>query len=596
LGTLDGPAPLSRPSGKGQAILGAFVVLAALAHTAGIGALLDLRVHSDETIYLRHGAGLGALALPDASWSPLYCVWYAVLSALEPDGPRLYTLSYVALVTATTGLVYLLLLGLRAHALAAAAGSLAYLLSNAAVAHPHVGLFALLLILAGANVVVRARSEPAAYLAAGVTAALLPFARPEYVVSLGLFVAAGALALVVRRRRGRSAGDLRWAALFVAAVAVPFAAFGNPATGNKQWLSFCGSFLFAQPSYIPAPEPFVFPYNCVVVMPQVFGDADSLPEALVRNPGAVAGHVLANVRTWAALAAVLPFATPLPFLSARGQRAMALAELALVAAALAWAWRARRAGPAPPLMPRALVVFLAVLWPSSTLAALLYYPRPHYLVAQAAFLIVAAAAYVGAARGGAGSALRPGPALAFGLGLLVLTPNHVRGWLGAGRPLPGDAAGQEQVLARRFDAAFAWPRLLGQYWGGRPFVAPVAALEQYRPEAIGEDRATVALLRALGIAGPVTVVAVGDYSTYLAPGHRYVPWMRRKSQGVAELLEAQGADVLVVDRVLRGDYAYAEDWDAFLRDPARHGFARLEVPGTRRVVLVRRVRLPAAGA
>jgi hypothetical protein len=72
--------------------------------------------------------------------------------------------------------------------------------------------------------------------------------------------------------------------------------------------------------------------------------------------------------------------------------------------------------------------------------------------------------------------------------------------------------------------------------------------------------------------------------------------MRRKSQGVAELLEAQGADVLVVDRVLRGDYAYAEDWDAFLRDPARHGFARLEVPGTRRVVLVRRVRLPAAGA
>jgi hypothetical protein len=566
------------------------VVLCAAKYVHSIEAIQDLRVASDETVYLRHGIRLRQLGVLDASWSPLYSVWYYALSWLEPDPARLYSLNYKALVAGTTGALYLLVRALGAYPILAAATSIGYLVSNVPMAHPHVGLFALLVMLLTLAAAVRLVSPGSAHLAAGVGISALVFVRPEYVASLVLFPLWVAFSSLRGFDRPRGRDRVRLIAV-PGVLVLLLLVFGNPVTGSKQWLTFCGSYLFTHPELIPGPGPTAFPYNCLAVVPAIFGGADSLPSAVLRNAPALLEHVWLNIKAYAQLAAVLPFVTPMPFLSAGVQSLAAYLELALLAVAALPLLAARR-GSLRGALPKRFLALASMLCVSSALAALLYYPRSHYLIAQPVLLMACFSGLLAAAtKDNAIAHAGPRGAALCGLLLFLLTPSHASGWslrslAGKGRG-HADLGGRARVLERRFDAAFPSRSLLVQYWLARPFSAPSQQIENYRPVTLLEDRRTLAALRSLTIRSRVNLLSPGDYTAYLPDNYRYVPWMMWLGQPTLRFFDDHPIDVIVVDRIVRADYAHLSEWRALMEAPGEHGFAKVEVPGTQNLLLVR---------
>ena len=154
--------------GQSQAssVLLFFVVLTSIKFVLGIEHIQDVGLW-DETMYLNWGVQLPQRGLPDPSWSPLYSVWYYLLSLIEPDRLRLYYLNYQVLVVSTVAAFYLFLRTLTINPYVSTCAAIWLLLSNVPFTWPFNGLFALLLLLVCLTLVVRVSSEETSYFIVG---------------------------------------------------------------------------------------------------------------------------------------------------------------------------------------------------------------------------------------------------------------------------------------------------------------------------------------------------------------------------------------------------------------------------------------------
>ena len=150
-------------------ILLLFIEIAAVKFTYSIDTITDIFL-SDETVYLQRGVQLKDWGFPKeawaTSWASLYLVWYYLLSLIESDRVLLYYLNYKLLVISTTGLLYLILRGLKVNLFYSAIASCFYLVSNVPAAWPYITLFALLVMLIFLNWAIRLSSEENFYLVA----------------------------------------------------------------------------------------------------------------------------------------------------------------------------------------------------------------------------------------------------------------------------------------------------------------------------------------------------------------------------------------------------------------------------------------------
>jgi hypothetical protein len=192
-------------------------------------------------------------------------------------------------------------------------------------------------------------------------------------------------------------------------------------------------------------------------------------------------------------------------------------------------------------------------------AALLIYPRQHYLMPAAVFATALLAAgpawFPGAAALRDKLNSRPAVLLAAAL-CLVLTPSRVIG--------PG------------VRALFPW---------NRP-----------APAAPSVQRATIETIRRLHVAAPVASLECGYSSAFYAglDGPTVVAWA--KAEGFRQFLTANRIGVIILNEALARDTRFRDDpeFRAFVERPEADGFTVFPVPNTRDRIAVRNDLLPAA--
>jgi hypothetical protein len=332
--------------------------------------------------------------------------------------------------------------------------------------------------------------------------------------------------------------------------------FGNPLGGDRSFVAFSQHYAV---NVAAAKHLKINPWsNYVAIAAADFGTAQSFPEALRRNPRAVLWHASRNAA--AAPRTLVALLVPVLNLSRKfGYVPGALALVAALGGALGLGWRVLRQrlrGEDNRGLVMTGVMLGLVLAPCIS-AAVLIYPRQHYLMPTAIFataLLAASSAWFPRAAA-LHSRLNSRPAVVVAVALcLVLTPSRVLG--------PGGRA------------LFPWNR-------------PAAV-------APSVQRATIDTLRRLHVTAPVASLECGYSSSFYAgmDGPTVVAWA--KADGFRQFVTANGIGVIILNEALARDTRFRDDpeFRAFLDRPEAGGFTLLPVPGTRDRIAVRTDLLP----
>ncbi|MFP2934159.1 hypothetical protein ACLESO_55375, partial [Pyxidicoccus sp. 3LG] len=380
----------------------------------GVEGVLDLGLW-DEADYLHRALLLPVRGLPDPEWGPLYSLWYFALSWVWPDPVDLYYGNTRLLLLLTTLAGYTLLRGVGARPWYALAGAAVHLLSMAPHVLPRPTLLALLVILAALSAAARARSPEGAGVRVGLGLLVASFARPEYFLS---FLLASALlaALLVRlawRERARWPRAARTGAAYALGVLALLAVLGNPFgdTSNRRFFAFCQHFA---DNHVRSTGLAVNAWNeCDRVLRTVFGDADTVGEAALANPGAFLAHLGTNLKRYpgeslklftSGHGGVSPLPGPGPLKREHLGHLLLLAVAVLLPVAVLLWNRNRLAATLRRPRVLAMLAVAGVVQLPVLLSVVLVQPRQHYLVLQGllALAVLAALAAAVARRGPVG--------------------------------------------------------------------------------------------------------------------------------------------------------------------------------------------------
>jgi hypothetical protein len=415
--------------------------------------------YGDEAGYIWWGSLIPEEGLPKAESCPLYCLWYHVLSCVQPDPARRYYLSWQLLVCLLPVSVYLLARavgGTRAVSLLAGFLVLNSGLLNLWTSFPaHLAAVVLLLGTAAAT---RCRSWAWSLAALGVTLLLASYIRPECAVAFLVFCLAGlagVIGVVLRHRPGwwRVAGPVLVVLLLTGA---GLKGIGNPLGDGRSFAAFGQHYAV---NVLTARKDSLDPalYRWQEFCQSAFGKAQTMGEAWKVNRRAVLWHVGVNLR--GLLPSLRWLIRPKLELPPLGQRLLSWGLRAvLVLGFVGLLWRLRSPGE-PPAGRRGLLLALALLSCLSVPAVascLVIYPGARYLLPGVILFVSLALAglvhWRPLRRVAARLDTRAGLVLLAAL-CAVTTPNLAHGWdlqsLGRQRPPPPQFSFQRRVRALR---------------------------------------------------------------------------------------------------------------------------------------------------
>jgi hypothetical protein len=534
----------STPIDRGAALLGLLVVvLANVRYLAGLSELLDPAM-SMEPFYIDLAQRpLSDILARDPAWGPLYALWLKPFRAVLADPLRIYAANVYALSLGLCVAVYFYILVLTRRAAVAGGTALFVLVSDFNVPlFSKIFAFTLIVTLAGLTLseLQSRRDRRMAIAAWGVL--LASYARPElYPSSLCLWIVA--IWFARRDLFALHPPTLGWVVGGSGLMLLVTWFFGTPLwsthhEGDRLFTAFREHFAWnwirwnGQHSYYAA------------IWQREFGAANSILEACLSNPWAVARHVGGNfVGVLQALFGATFDHYPL-FAPAAWPR-LVRAEAWLVAAVILGSIVAVGAGrerrkQALGRYAHVLIIFAAIAaFPIG--GATLIYPRTHYLLVPAVCVLLAGALAV--------SIVLPDFSVRTPLrrGLLVL------------------------VVLALVPAPFVLPTA---YFV--PGKSPVGSLAVTR-----NVTDTVEVIRSLDLAKPVHVLTFTDgIGELLGDGFHEVKVWRRGERSLQAYLEDEHVDVIVT--MERGRESFLIDdpyWQTIQLDPAAAGFAPVETPG-----------------
>jgi hypothetical protein len=533
---------------------------------------------ADEARYLYQGIHLLRDGLPSPQWSPLYAVWYFLVESLLriSDRAQLYLLSFAVLSALNPLLIYIYLRRLLVKPVIALPVAFLFLVSfsNLEII-PYPGKFALLLLLSFL-ILSTFGSERVRWTLAILGLLLISYVRPEYYVSFLLAIASLGLCAVIRIWRHDRIGWRRWwpGALFIAVIIFGlFVVIGNPLAGGRSLTAFKQHFAL---NYVAINNIDIDPWmNFVALSNEAFGRADSIGQAMLANPQMFLAHFQRNAALYTKRLieiSLVPYMRPwlVPAQSAQIVTILvtSLAGVALFLALLMNLVQARRRTwacmrwvppafcdrPNVPDTSRLAFVTLVVMF-TTTVSALLIYPRDHYLQLPAVLLTMLASVFVSNSLDlVVGSRLpltwRYVSLLAVAIACFVVTPSLSTGFL-------------------------------------------------WSPIKKGEPRRdifeTVQLVQSMGIDAPTTVLVPNrwgySFNAYL-DDHLAVLPPTEKTGGFAQFLTDRSLGLVIWPERVAVDPLFADDLEfaSFTGDLSSYDFVAVPVPRSRgeRTVLVRR--------
>lgn len=283
-------------SSKVDLIIIVIILIAGLKFTFGLENTLDITLQ-DESEYLYRGVTLWNTGLPHPSWSPLYVIWYFLISFLEPNKIGLYYLNYKLTVILLPILTYSVLRRSTVSIPVSLIISWLLLVSHAnALTWPRVSHFALLLILATFLFIGHKRSLLWSSLFASMGALLVSYARPEYFLTYALSTLLFVF-LFIRDCKKLEKRYLLGVMAYGLFSALVLAALGLPVTGNRSMFAFGQHFSLNWVHWNASDlDPWV---DWREIISRNFGSPHSILEAFVNNPSAFLIHITHNLLEFA---------------------------------------------------------------------------------------------------------------------------------------------------------------------------------------------------------------------------------------------------------------------------------------------------------
>jgi hypothetical protein len=509
-------------------ILGVLVIVTVwLTITNDVQSVRDIGLN-DEAGYLRFGSDFGQRKLPQAVDSPLYVMWYFVLSWCQSDPVQLYYLNWRLLTLLPAIFLYLFLRTVKVHSLVGCIASCVLVVSRGNLeTAPQVSHLALCTVFGGLAVAQRASIPMLFWGFLALTALITSYIRPEFFV---VFVILGVTTFFLATRQKGQHLQFATLALYVALACALLSTLGFPFNTNNvrgaiafqqhfsvNWVKWAGSTL----------DPWA---NSKQIVEANFGETCSIIDCLRINPPLVFKHV------WSNACSVFPTATALLLYSGRHYTGLVsprlyscfLAALIVFAlsrvrlASLERTWRNN--------LPTGLAILIFLLPPCLT--TVLIYPRDHYLIlSQILFL-----AFV----------------------LLLIRDSSIRSVQG---PLPF------LCVASLFISIHA------------------------RPERVSMNRLpirnTIDFLSSSKFRKKMQLLNQGGICHYL-PNNWTCVELSRKSESYMAFAKKYGINAVLVSKQLEQDPQLRSDpgWVDLVAAPGRLGFTKIAVPNTTRYLLV----------
>ncbi|GAB2782916.1 hypothetical protein GCM10027275_28450 [Rhabdobacter roseus] len=404
----------------------------------------------DETTYLGSGA---AFAIPfpgGVQWGPLYAAWYAFWHLFIPDLLDLYYFNWVLLSILAGLLTFVYYRSFRVSFWISVFCAVLFLFSpqNLPI-NPKISLFPFCLILAALALFNFWKAAlPVRILLLGFVALLCAYCRPEFYISFLLAIGWAAL-VAFRRRPWRGYG---WLVGFLVASTCLHLLFGLPlSTGesNRSNDAFQQHFVINYSDWNGQPQPLTIKEQ-MEVFHGVFGaEVESMSDAFRTKPGLVVKHLFSNFQStfqhnlrnfWAIFFQTL-------FIDWYARARLVLVGLVVLAALFFLDYRKTWRGLVNAFDLTTFGATLLMTLPA-LLAAILVYPRVHYLVFHVLWLFYFTALLFKSVSFREGADVRQVP-LAIRQGVLFLL---LLGWLGIQayqaqrRTLPTPAADNVRYL------------------------------------------------------------------------------------------------------------------------------------------------------
>lgn len=370
----------------------AALLIAALKCTYQLDTVVDIGL-ADESIYLHDGVTLLSHGLPCASYTPLYALWYFLLSLMQPDRVHLYYLNYTILCVLPVLLLYILFRRLQLREVPAFFLSLLFLISSANIpTSPKPSHFFLLVILPFFVTAFALRSTSSVYATLAAAFLLGSFIRVEALLSFFLIIV-WCFYLIARKRlliRTRGERIVVFCVFLSAMLLFIFAGIPGISCGSER-----GFTAFAQHfslNWVRWTGSDANPWtDASRIVSQQFGGAESIFSAAFTNPALFVQHCASNLYT---------FLTHLPSLfllhynilltttaTAKKMEAGILFLILLMIVSffllrwkkLGFRW-GKNACALPPGFAVAMIPFI--------LSSIIIYPRDHYLLIAGTMMIL----------------------------------------------------------------------------------------------------------------------------------------------------------------------------------------------------------------
>jgi hypothetical protein len=534
---------LTRPSlpplDRSAAVTGLLTVVAAnFLYLSGLQRILDPMMSMDP-LYIRLAQGSVADILSqDPAWGPLYSLWLKPLTVFLDDPVHVYTANIYALSLGLSIVIYLQVLLLTRRVTPAVGAALFFVVCDFNVPlSSKVSGFALLVLLAGLTVAQLAASRSRRASIAAIGMLLASYARPElYLAALCSGAVAAWLAYSEAGELGARAFGLPL--LVLLCISIPAVALGTPIFGGDRFfIAFREHFAWNWTQWHAVGETFQ------AIWSREFGSADSILQAVLTNPSAVARHLIDNLFGTARFMATSAFAH-YPFLVPANQPVLVQVEVWLASAcafaaliyvmAMSNLRRQMRDNYGHVLFSYAIVALCSLL------SAAMIFPAAHYLVIPSVLLLIASA-----------------------LALATIIPP-------------------------RFEWPWPWPigaALLCLIAMPKPFVLP-SAYQVPGSRFVGRITVkrkvvgTIELVRSLGLAPPVHVLTTTDgIGEMLGTGFREIKVWQKGSEPLQAFMHDN--DVGVIINLEGGRESFMIDdpfWRTIHDNPSEAGFLRVPVP------------------
>ena len=504
------------------------IVLAAICLGVAVYSIqwLDIGLY-DETAYLQRGAVIDEEGLPSADMGPLYSLWYRVLQVVWADPIDRYFANLGITIALLPFMLFLVLRRLGTSLIVSSFVALFILVSTLNILNwPRVSVFALIILLLGLWLQAGSRSRDRGWAFLTCAAIIAVYIRPEFALSVGILGVSWLVDLYRRKRRGEPYSITPIMTTAVLAITMSLV-LGNPFGHGRGMVAFGQHYALNR---IEADDSDTDAWTSWETITQRdLGTTSSLSRAVSHAPDRVAWHIGSNLRQLVPTLGrmVLPAGARLD------RKATVL--LGLLFFVICWAlFLARKAKRSTSV---ASIWVIAALAAPAILAAIVIFPRQHYLI--------------------------------FPITLATL-------------PLVATLFPERSVDTR-------WPHRIAA-------VLTVFILLTYVGRPIGTPGrpvlATIQALRELDLPAPMIILdADGGYATYLPAGSVRIS-AQDKVRGLDDLLSTERINVIVASQRLAKDPRFAEDpdWRHFVDGGYTTRFDRSAVEGTNTLLYVLRAR------